>query len=89
MFARQTIGIREVDDQVWLVSFLEYDLGYLDKKKDRVKPGPSPFMPDKVLTMCPAQGVTHVTCRFRDKFAAEFRLFLPKSDASFVAAVQT
>lgn len=23
--------------------------------------GPSPFMPDKVLTMCPEQGVNHVT----------------------------
>jgi hypothetical protein len=34
-----------------LVSFLEYDLGYFDKERDRVEPGPSPFMPDKVLTM--------------------------------------
>ena len=61
VFAGQTIGIREVDDQIWLVSFLEYDLGYFDKERDRVEPGPSPFMPDKVLTMCPEQGVNHVT----------------------------
>ncbi len=60
-FAGQTIGIREVDDQIWLVSFLEYDLGYFDKERDRVEPGPSPFMPDKVLTMCPEQDVNHVT----------------------------
>ncbi len=53
VFAGQTIGIREVDDQIWLVSFLEYDLGYFDKERDRVEPGPSPFEPDKVLTMCP------------------------------------
>ena len=52
-FAGQTIGIREVDDQIWQVSFLEYDLGYFDKERDRVEPGPSPFAPDKVLTMCP------------------------------------
>jgi len=26
-----------------------------------VEPGPNPFMPDKVLTMCPEQGVNHVT----------------------------
>ena len=32
VFAGQTIGIREVDDQIWLVSFLEYDLGYFDKE---------------------------------------------------------
>jgi len=61
VFAGQTIGIREVDDQIWLVSFLEYDLGYFDKERDRVEPGPSPFMPDKVLTMCPEQDVNHVT----------------------------
>ena len=54
VFAGQTIGIREVDDQIWLVSFLKYDLGYFDKERDRVEPGPSPFMPDKVLTKCPA-----------------------------------
>ena len=53
VFAGQMVGIREVDDQIWLVSFLEYDLGYFDKERDRVEPGPSPFMPDKVLTMCP------------------------------------
>ena len=41
----------EVGDQIWLVSFLEYDLGYFDKESDRVEPGPSPFIPDKVLTM--------------------------------------
>jgi len=61
VFAGQTVGIREVDDQIWLVSFLEYDLGYFDKERDRVEPGPSPFMPDKVLTMCPEQDVNHVT----------------------------
>ncbi len=55
VFAGQTIGIREVDDQIWLVSFLEYDLGYFDKERDRVEPGPSPFTPDKVLTMSPVR----------------------------------
>ncbi len=38
-------------DQVWQVSFLEYDLGFFDKERDRVEPGPDPFVPDKVLTM--------------------------------------
>ena len=47
-------GIREVDQDIWQVRFLEYDLGYSDKKmRGRVEPGPSPFAPDKVLTMCP------------------------------------
>jgi putative transposase len=57
------VGIREVDDQVWQVSFLEYDLGYFDKERDRVEPGPSPFAPDKVLTMCPAPCVRIVVAR--------------------------
>jgi transposase InsO family protein len=61
VFAGQLVGIREVDNDIWQVSFLEYDLGYFDKERDRVEPGPSPFMPDKVLTMCPEQGVNHVT----------------------------
>ena len=51
--AGQLVGIREVDDQVWQVSFLEYDLGYFDQDEDRVEPGPNPFAPDRVLTMCP------------------------------------
>jgi hypothetical protein len=51
--AEQLVGIREVDDQVWQGSFLEYDLGYFDRDEDRVEPGPNPFAPDTVLTMCP------------------------------------
>jgi hypothetical protein len=51
--AEQLVGIREVDRQVWQVSFLEDDLGYFDRDQDRVEPGPNPFAPDTVLTMCP------------------------------------
>ena len=51
VFAGQLVGVREVDDQLWQVSFLEYDLGYFDKDQDRVKPGPGPFVPDKVLAI--------------------------------------
>jgi len=24
------VGIKEVDDRIWLVSFMDYDLGYID-----------------------------------------------------------
>ena len=27
--AGQTLGIKEVDDDIWLVSFMDYDLGYM------------------------------------------------------------
>jgi putative transposase len=49
------IGIRtaQVDNQIWLVSFMDYDLGFFDKDEGRIEPGPNPFVPDKVLTMCP------------------------------------
>ena len=53
VFAGQVVGIREVDDQIWLVSFMDYDLGFFDNERGRVEPGPNPFAPDKVLTMCP------------------------------------
>jgi putative transposase len=56
-----TAFAREVDDQIWLVSFLDYDLGYFDHERGRVLPGPNPFMPDNVSTLCPEQGVTHQT----------------------------
>jgi putative transposase len=48
VFAGQLLGIREVDNHVWQVSFMDYDLGYFDKEQDRVEPGPNPFTPDKV-----------------------------------------
>jgi len=51
--AGQTVGIREVEDQIWLVSFLNYDLGFFDHERNRVEPAPNPFAPAKVLTMCP------------------------------------
>jgi len=51
VFAGQYIGIREIAEQVWLVSFMQYDLGFFDKDEIRVEPvGHSPFTP-KVLPM--------------------------------------
>jgi len=48
VFAGQILGIREVDDQVWLVSFLRYDLGFFDNNEDRVEPAANPFTPEKL-----------------------------------------
>ena len=52
-FAGQIVGIREVEQGIWLVSFLDYDLGFFDDNEARVEPGPNPFAPEKVLTMSP------------------------------------
>ncbi len=53
VFAGQSVGITEVDDHIWLVSFLEYDLGFFDKDTGRVEPADNPFDPETVLTMSP------------------------------------
>ena len=47
VFAGQTVGIREVEDKIWLVSFLEFDLGFFDEDEGRVEPAPNPFSPEK------------------------------------------
>jgi putative transposase len=47
------VGIREVADDIWLVSFMDYDLGFFDKEQGRVEPALNPFTPEKVLTMSP------------------------------------
>jgi putative transposase len=52
VFSGQLLGIREVDEKIWLVSFLDFDLGYFDEVEGRVEPGPNPFVA-KVLTMPP------------------------------------
>lgn len=53
VFAGQCVGIREIADEVWLVSFMHYDLGFFDLTEDRVEPvGHNPFAP-KVLPMSP------------------------------------
>ena len=59
VFAGQTVGIREVADQIWLVSFMHYDFGFFDKEEGRVEPGPNPFAPEKVLPMSPVWTARH------------------------------
>jgi len=45
VFAGQTIGIKEVEDGVWLVSFMHYDLGYIDLEQKTLQPLDNPFGP--------------------------------------------
>jgi putative transposase len=52
VFAGQTVGIREVSEKIWLVSFMHYDLGFFDSECGRVECAPNPF-DAKVLPMCP------------------------------------
>jgi putative transposase len=34
VFAGQTVGIREVSNQIWLVSFMDFDLGFFDQDEN-------------------------------------------------------
>lgn len=43
VFAGQPVAVRQVEDRVWLVSFLTYDLGYFDDESCRLEPINNPF----------------------------------------------
>jgi hypothetical protein len=38
VLAGQKLGIKEVDDGIWLVSFMHYDLGYFDLEHECIRP---------------------------------------------------
>jgi putative transposase len=52
VFAGQNVGIKQVSDEIWLVTFMDYDLGYFDDETCRLEPVENPFGP-KVLPMSP------------------------------------
>jgi len=43
VLAGQKLGIKEVDDGIWLVSFLAYDLGYIDLEQKTLQTIDNPF----------------------------------------------
>src|SRR5690348_8482132 len=45
VFAGQAVGIKEVEEGIWLVSFMEYDLGYIDLEEKTLQPLDNPFGP--------------------------------------------
>ena len=52
VLAGQKVGVKQVDDRLWLASFMTYDLGYFDEDACRLEPIENPFAA-KVLPMCP------------------------------------
>lgn len=50
VFAGQAVGIKEVNDKIWLVTFMDYDLVYFDEDSKRFEPLSNPFGA-KVLPM--------------------------------------
>ena len=55
VLAGQKLGIKEVDDGIWLVSFMHYDLGYFDLEQRTLQTLDNPFgpriVPDVSATM--------------------------------------
>jgi hypothetical protein len=45
VLAGQRVGIKEVDDGIWIVSFIHYDLGYIDLEQKTLQPLDNPFGP--------------------------------------------
>jgi hypothetical protein len=62
MLAGQKLGTKEVDDGIWLASFMQYDLGYFDleqKTLQRLDLGPFRYL-------CLRDGQSRRWCRKRD-----------------------
>lgn len=52
VFAGQQVGVKQMSDEIWLVTFMDYDLGYFDADTCRLEPIENPFGP-RVLPMSP------------------------------------
>jgi putative transposase len=51
VFAGQNVGVKQITDEIWLVSFMHYDLGFFDHETCRLESADNPFAA-KVLPMC-------------------------------------
>ena len=45
VLAGQRLGIKEVDEGIWIVSFMSYDLGFIDLEQKTLQPLDNPFGP--------------------------------------------
>jgi hypothetical protein len=43
--AGQAVGVKEAETRIWLVSFMDYDLGYIDLEEKILQPLENPFGP--------------------------------------------
>ena len=53
VLAGQKVGLKEVDEQIWLVSFLDYDLGYVDLEQRTLQTIDNPFGQGQALGLLP------------------------------------
>jgi hypothetical protein len=62
--AGRAVGIKEVDDGIWLISFMNYDLGYIDLDEPTLQPLENPpgqkyrlCLRNNLLPMCPVRTI--------------------------------
>jgi len=48
VFSAQQVGLKVVDGNVWLASFMDYGLGHVDLKERSLRPLVNPFAAVKV-----------------------------------------
>jgi hypothetical protein len=58
VFAGQNVGVKEISDKIWLVSFMEYDLGFFEHETCQLESAENPFGA-KVL---PISGINRYLC---------------------------
>ena len=47
-FSGQDVGIKKVVEGIWLITFMDYDLGYFDLETKKIEPLEYPFAPEMV-----------------------------------------
>jgi hypothetical protein len=50
-FAGQRVGVKQVEEKIWLASLMRYDLGFADHETCRIEGAADPF-DAKVSPMC-------------------------------------
>lgn len=59
VFAGQKVGMKQTADHIWLVSFMDYDLGYFDDETCRLEPIDDPWV--ETVTHVSGMSVTDVS----------------------------
>ncbi len=68
VFAGQRLGIKEVDEGIWIVSVMHYDLGYIDLEQKTLQPLDNPFGP-RLSPMSQVRPVTYLSGPYRHVLA--------------------
>jgi hypothetical protein len=87
VLAGQKLGITEVDEGIWLVSFMHYDLGYFDLEQKTLQPLDNPFG-TRLSPMSQVRSVTHVSGLDKMGLARSERFELPTLGIEIRCSIQ-